>query len=123
MIHISSVSFNTKQGVQSEKSIVITLTTGTALPGLEGRSYKYSAPKSNFKTIEDYRQENIGRKLPYESIEDLCVQTGMELYGHWLYNTKWLDKNPHIRKDLIAKYSEKSEAPKQEDKSDDDLPF
>ena len=84
-----------------------------------------SAPKSKYKTLEQFRKENVGRKLPYETIEELCAKTGYEVHNYWLYDTEWLNENPQVRKDLIAKAKAKEEAKakaKAKEESDD-LPF
>tara|TARA_B100000131_G_C17974361_1_gene555829 strand:- start:491 stop:835 length:345 start_codon:yes stop_codon:yes gene_type:complete len=113
---VSSVNLKKKDGKVSDNCLIFTLSTAPSLPGLKGKCYRYQAPKSKFKTIEEYREENIDRKLPYKSIQDLCKQTGMEEYNGWLYRTEWLNENPGLRKRLVE------EAKKKEEEMND-LPF
>ena len=47
------------------------------------------------------------------------------MHNYWLYDTEWLNENPQVRKDLIAKAKAKEEAKakaKAKEESDD-LPF
>ena len=115
MLIVSNVNFRKKDNVVSDKCLVFTLTQAGSLPGLEGKSYSYTAPKSRYKTLEQFRKENVGRKLPYKNIEELCAKTGYEVHNYWLYDTEWLDKNPQVRKDLIAKAKEKAKAKEESD--------
>tara|TARA_R110002110_G_scaffold22288_2_gene86826 strand:- start:210 stop:581 length:372 start_codon:yes stop_codon:yes gene_type:complete len=123
MLVISNVNFRKKDNVVSDKCLVFTVTQGGSLPGLEGKSYSYTAPKSKYKTLEQFRKENVGRKLPYETIEELCAKTGYEVHNYWLYDTEWLNENPQVRKDLIAKAKAKEEAKAKAKEESDDLPF
>jgi len=116
MLIVSSVNLRKKDGIVSDKCLIITLSTGPALPGLTGEKYFYSAPKYKSKTIEEYREELVDRKLPYNSIKELCKETKMEEFDNWLHSTKYLNENPEYRKRLVE------EAKKREEEMND-LPF